>query len=237
MPSSPQPFKPGGQSLMVRRVLAGLVAVVAVALVAGLIARFTGGGHRSQAAPSATSTATPGSTPSSGATAAPSTLPTAPSGTSTTNPVAPPPHTGDPIVFAKAFAQALWTYDTRTASQSQQLAGLRAWLTSESTYADPAALASQVPDPTLWDRMRDNGQFATGKVTEAHLPTAFNQAVAADPTKLTVAYMYAVTVTGSQSITWTGGGRGDEQRAITLAVQCRPGHDCALASIAPTVYP
>ncbi|MFJ1795244.1 hypothetical protein [Kitasatospora griseola] len=236
MPSSPQPFKPGGQSLMVRRVLVGLVALVAVALVAGLIARFTGGGHRSQAAPAVTSTATPGPgpAPSSISTAGPSTAPT---GTSTTNPVAPPPHTNDPVVFAKAFAQVLWTYDTRTASQSQQLAGLRAWLTSESAYADPAALASQVPDPTLWDRMRDNGQFATGKVNEAHLPTAFNQAVAADPTKLTVAYVYAVTVTGSQSITWTGGGRGDEQRAITLAVQCRPGHDCALASIAPTVYP
>ncbi|MGV9268394.1 hypothetical protein ACWDRR_27440 [Kitasatospora sp. NPDC003701] len=234
---TPQPFKPGGQSLMVRRVLVGLVALVTVALVAGLIARYTGGGHRSQAAPTATSTATPGTAPSSGPTAGPSTAPSDSGGTAATNPVAPPPHTSDPIVFAKAFAQALWTYDTRTASQSQQLAGLRAWLTSESTYADPAALASQVPDPTLWDRMRDNGQFATGKVNEAHLPTAFNQAVAADPTKLTVAYMYAVTVTGSQTITWTGGGRGDEQRAITLAVQCRPGRDCALASIAPTVYP
>ncbi|WP_416971580.1 hypothetical protein [Streptomyces sp. 4F14] len=237
MSSSPQPFKPGGQSLMVRRVLVGVGALVVVALVAGLIARFTGGGHRSQAAPSATSTAAPGSTPSSAPTAAASSDPTTQPGTSTTNPVAPPPHTSDPVVFAKAFAQVLWTYDTRTTSQSQQLAGLRAWLTSESTYADPAALAGQVPDPTLWDRMRDNGQRATGKVNEAHLPTAFNQAVAADPTKLTVAYMYAVTVNGSQSITWTGGGRGDEQRAITLAVQCRPGHNCALASIAPTVYP
>ncbi|MEY9876286.1 hypothetical protein ABH931_005796 [Streptacidiphilus sp. MAP12-33] len=226
----PQPFKPGGQSLMARRVLVGLVALVAVALVAGLIARYTGGGHRSQAAPAATA----GASPISGSTAGPSTEPT---GAAATKPVAPPPHTTDPIVFAKAFAQALWTYDTRTASQPQQLAGLHAWLTSETTYADPVALASQVPDPTLWDRMRDNGQFASGKVNEAHLPTAFNQAVAADPTKLTVAYVYAVTVTGSQSITWTGGGRGDEQRAITLAVQCRPGHDCALASIAPTVYP
>ncbi|MFI9787303.1 hypothetical protein ACIHEI_27930 [Kitasatospora sp. NPDC051984] len=234
MPTLPEPFKPGGQSLMVRRVLFGLMAVVAVALVAGLIARFTGGGHPSQATPSATSTATTASAPSSTPAAEPSTAPTGPA---TTHPVAPPPHTHDPVVFAKAFTQALWTYDTRTASQSQQLAGLRAWLTSESTYADPAALASQVPDPTLWDRMRSNGQFATGRVTEAHLPAAFNQAVAADPTKLTVAYVYAVTVTGSQSITWTGGGRGDEQRAITLAVQCRPGHDCALASIAPTVYP
>ena len=233
MPTSPQPFKPGGQSLMVRRVLVGLVALVTVALVAGLIARYTGGGHRSPAAHSATSTATPEPTPSSEPSAGPSTTPSAP----TTNPVAAPPHTSDPITYAKAFAQALWTYDTRTTSQPQQLAGLRAWLTSESTYADPAAIASQVPDPTLWDEMRGNGQFATGKVDDAHLPTAFTQAVAADPTQLTVAYIYAVTVTGSQSITWNDGGRGDEQQAITLAVQCRPGHYCALASIAPTVYP
>jgi len=237
MPSSPQPFKPGGQSLLARRVLVGLVVLVAVALVAGLIASQRAYLNVFARAPSTTSTAAPNSTPSSASPAAPSSDPTAPTGTSTTNPVALPPHTSDPVVFAKAFAQALWTYDTRTASQSQQLAGLRAWLTSESTYADPAALASQVPDPTLWDRMRHNGQVASGKVNEAHLPAAFNQAVAADPTKLTVAYLYAVTVNGSQSISWTGGGRGDERRAITLAVQCRPGHNCALASIAPTVYP
>ncbi|MGA5704507.1 hypothetical protein [Peterkaempfera bronchialis] len=237
MPSSPQPFNPGGQSLMVRRLLVGLVALVAVALVAGLIARHTGGGHRNPAAHPATSTAFPGPTLSSGSTAGPSTAPSEPTGAATTSPVAPPPHTSDPIAYATAFAQALWTYDTRTATQSQQLAGLRAWLTSESAYADPDAVASQVPDPTLWDRMRDNGQHATARVAEGHLPTAFNSAVAADPAKLTVAYVYAVTVTGSQTITWHGGGRGAESRAITLAVQCRPGHDCALASIAPTVYP
>ncbi|MGW2397072.1 hypothetical protein ACWCYY_11010 [Kitasatospora sp. NPDC001664] len=231
MPKSP--FT--GQSTMLRRLLIGLGVLVVVALLAGLTARLAGGGHRtpdaanspstpSASAASATSSPAPGPAPSAG---------TAPSASS----VAAPPHTSDPITFAKAFATALWSYDTRTTSQPQQLAGLRSWLTDESKYADPDALAAQLPDPTLWSRMRDNGQHAAGEAAEAHLPAAWQQAIGKDPTQLTVAYIYAVTVTGKQTVSWLDGGRGAEDRAITLAVQCRPDRDCALASIATTVYP
>ncbi|MEU4300087.1 hypothetical protein [Kitasatospora aureofaciens] len=230
------PFKPGGQSLMLRRVLIGLGALVVAALIAGLIARYAGGGHRAPAPAASAAPATSPRTSASG-TLVPGTPAPSASATPSVSPVAAPPHTTDPLAFAQAFATALWSYDTRTTTQSQQLAGLRAWMTGESEYADLDAVASQVPDPTLWDRMRDNGQWATGQAAEAHLPAAFQSAVAKDPTKLTVAYLYAVTVTGTQSITWNDGGRGAEDRAITIAVQCRPGHDCALASIAPTVYP
>ncbi|MEV0530743.1 hypothetical protein [Kitasatospora sp. NPDC050463] len=232
MPKS-SPFT--GQSTMLRRLLIGLGVLVVVALLAGLTARLAGGGHRTPSAAnspsnpstSATSTASPhgsGPTPSPGATPGASV-------------VAAPPHTSDPIKFATAFATALWSYDTRTATQPQQLAGLRAWLTGESKYADPDALAAQLPDPTLWSRMRDNGQHATGEAAEAHLPAAWQHAIGKDPAQLTVAYVYAVTVTGKQTVSWNDGGRGAEDRALTLAVQCRPGSDCALASIATTVYP
>ncbi|MFD0405349.1 hypothetical protein [Kitasatospora sp. NPDC127116] len=234
MPTKFMPFKPGGQSLMLRRVLIGLGALVVAALIAGLIARYAGSGHR---APAPAASASPAAPPRTSASAMPSTPAPSTSAKPTVSPVAAPPHTTDPLAFAQAFATALWSYDTRTTTQSQQLAGLRTWMTGESQYADLDAVAAQVPDPTLWDRMHDNGQWATGQAAEAHLPAAFQSAVAKDPTKLTVAYLYAVTVTGTQSITWNDGGRGAEDRAITIAVQCRPGHDCALASIAPTVYP
>ncbi|WP_030458902.1 hypothetical protein [Kitasatospora sp. NRRL B-11411] len=232
MPKS-SPFT--GQSTMLRRLLIGLGVLVVVALLAGLTARLAGGDHRTPSAAnppssppvSATSTASPhdsGSTPSAGATPGVSV-------------VAAPPRTSDPLKFATAFATALWSYDTRTATQPQQLAGLRSWLTGESKYADPDALAAQLPNPVLWSRMRDNGQHATGEAAEAHLPAAWQQAIGKDPSQLTIAYVYAVTVTGKQTVSWNDGGRGAEDRALTLAVQCRPGRDCALASIATTVYP
>ncbi|WP_404868398.1 hypothetical protein ACI1MP_09955 [Kitasatospora griseola] len=229
-------FSPlAGQSTMLRRLLIGLGVLVVVALLAGLTARLAGGDHRTPSAdnspssPTASATSTvsplgPGPAPSDGATPGPSV-------------VAAPPHTSDPIKFATAFATALWSYDTRTATQPQQLAGLRGWLTGESKYADPDALAAQLPDPVLWSRMRDNGQHAVGEAAEAHLPAAWQQAIGKDPTQLTIAYVYAVTVTGKQTVSWNDGGRGAEDRAVTLAVQCRPGRDCALASIATTVYP
>ncbi|GAA2972796.1 hypothetical protein GCM10010519_04840 [Streptomyces lactacystinicus] len=234
MLKSSSPFT--GQSALLRRLLIGLGVLVVVALLAGLTARLAGGGHRTPSAansPSDPAVSMPSAPPSPRAGANPSASPTA----STAPVVAPPPHTSDPITFAKAFTAALWTYDTRAATQPQQLAGLREWLTGESQYADPDALAAQVPDPTLWDRMHDNGQFAVGEVAEAHLPAAFQKGIGNDPTQLTIAYIYAVTVTGKQSISWRDGGRGAEDRAITMAVQCRPGRDCALATIATTVYP
>ncbi|MFE2108016.1 hypothetical protein ACFXAF_19430 [Kitasatospora sp. NPDC059463] len=234
MLKSSSPFT--GQSALLRRLLIGLGVLVVVALLVGLTVRLAGGGHRTPSAANSPSAApvSPHPAPSSPHTGVgPSPGPTA--GAALV--VAAPPHTSDPIAFSRAFAAVLWSYDTRAATQPQQLAGLRAWLTGESQYADPDALAAQVPDPTLWDRMHDNGQFAVGEVAEAHLPSAWQQAIGKDPSQLTVAYIYAVTVTGKQTVTWRDGGRGAEDRSITLAVQCRPGRDCALASIAPTVYP
>ncbi|MFE2722814.1 hypothetical protein [Kitasatospora sp. NPDC059327] len=232
MPKS-SPFT--GQSPMLRRLLIGLGVLLVVALLAGLTARLAGGGHRTPSAansPSAPSASATSSSTSHGPGPAPSAA-----ATPSASVVAAPPHTSDPIAYAKAFATALWSYDTRTATQPQQLAGLRGWLTDETKYADPDALAAQLPDPTLWSRMRDNGQHATGEAAEAHLPAAWQQAIGKDPSQLTIAYVYAVTVTGKQTVSWLDGGRGAEDRAITLAVQCRPSRDCALASIATTVYP
>ncbi|NYI03444.1 hypothetical protein [Allostreptomyces psammosilenae] len=145
--------------------------------------------------------------------------------------------TTDPIVFARAAAAALWSYDTRARTQQDHLQDLRAWLTGEDGVADEASVAAQVPGPVLWERMRDNGQYATAEVFEAHFPAAFTDALAADPGAITDAYVYAVTATGEQTIRWNGGGQGAEPRAVTLAVQCRPEQPCALVGVLPTVAP
>lgn len=199
------------------------IAVVLLLALAATVAWFTGRGeqHQSRDSPVPASSASPAETAP-----APSVRP----GT-----VATPPQIAEPVAYAKAAAQMLWSYDTRDTGRDQQLAGMRAWMTAETEYADWASVSGQVPDPLLWSRMADQGQHATATVAEGHYPGAFKQALAEDPSAITEAYIYVVTVNGKQQIEWKNGGGGAEDRAVTLAVQCRPDQDCRLAAIAPNV--
>lgn len=208
-----------------RRIAIFASAVALLLAIAGIVALMTGGRNGSQA--HGTATPTPAESPSSSE-AAP--RPSAGSGS-----VSKPARIADPVAYAKAAAQMLWSYDTRTTSLDQQLAGMRAWMTTETKYADWASVAGQVPDPVLWSRMADQDQHATAGVAEGHYPSAFKAALADDPSAITEAYIYVVTVNGKQQIVWKKGGGGAEDRAVTLAVQCRPDHDCTLAAIAPNV--
>ncbi|MEW2305376.1 hypothetical protein AB0958_36405 [Streptomyces sp. NPDC006655] len=151
--------------------------------------------------------------------------------------VASPPRTSDPIVFAKAATKVLWTYDSRSFSRAEHVAGLRRWMTGEKKYADWESVSDQIPNPVLWSRMHDNRQHASATVGEGHFPQAFKTALAQDPGAITEAYVYAVTVTGNQSIAWKGAGSGAESRSTTLAVQCRPDKACALVGVLPSVAP
>ncbi|MFF3501151.1 hypothetical protein [Streptomyces sp. NPDC003247] len=202
---------------------AGLACLLVLAAVAALLV------GRDGQHPTSSSTVSPASS-----SASPSTAREQEAGTGT---VAAPPRISDPVAFAKAAAAMLWTYDTRTTSREQQLAGMKAWMTDEDEYGDWTSVSSQVPDPTLWSRMADQKQHATAAISEGHYPAAFQQALAESPSEITKAYIYAVTVTGQQTITWAGDGAGAEDRSVTLAVQCRPSADCSLVAIAPTVAP
>ncbi|CBG70378.1 MULTISPECIES: hypothetical protein [Streptomyces] len=215
-----------GAGWSANRRIAIVASILAVLLaIAGIIALLTGGrdGHP---APDAAAPA-PAHSPSS---SEPAPKPSSGSGS-----VPTPPQIAEPVAYAKAAAQMLWSYDTRDTSRDQQLAGMRAWMTTETRYADWASVSGQVPDPVLWSRMADQDQHATAHVTEGHYPSAFKQALADDPSAITEAYIYVVTVNGKQQIAWKKGGGGAEERAVTLAVQCRPNHDCTLAAIAPSV--
>ncbi|MGW2544390.1 hypothetical protein ACWC5I_26800 [Kitasatospora sp. NPDC001574] len=228
-------------SVFHRRLLIGLGVLLAAALLAGLVARLAGGGPADHPAPATSATATASTSEGPGPWTASSATATATASAGTGGEAGPsvarPPRTGSPTEFAEAFARTLWSYDTRTLDQQHFVNGLRLWLTTEVQYADAASVEAQVPDPLLWSRMRDQAQTSTATSAEAHLPAAFQQAIAKDPEALSKAYIYAVTVTGRGEVAWDGGGRGAESRAITLAVQCRPQQSCALAAVAPTVYP
>ncbi|MFF6813471.1 hypothetical protein ACFZAG_26840 [Streptomyces sp. NPDC012403] len=208
-----------------QRIAIGATVVAVLLALAGAVALLTGGGNGHQthdAAPPA-----PTGTPSHSE--------AAPKPSSGPGSVPKPPQIAEPVAYAKAAAQMLWSYDTRDTSRDQQLADMRAWMTTETKYADWASVAGQVPDPVLWSRMADQDQHATAHVTEGHYPSAFKQALADDPSAITEAYVYVVTVNGKQTLSWKKGGGGAEERAVTLAVQCRPNHDCTLAAIAPSV--
>ncbi|MEY9841699.1 hypothetical protein [Streptacidiphilus sp. EB103A] len=225
---------PGGASRVRRRALLGTTVLVALVALAGLLAYLTRDGRASSTAPVPTPGSASPSTPSSAA-ASPSNSPP-PTGHAGALPA--PPTTHDPIAFGKSAAAALWSYDTRAYSQPQLLAALHGWLTRESKYADTASIDALVPSAVLWKEMAANSQFATATVNEGHFPDSFTQALQADPGALTTAYIYAVTVSGTQSIAWNGSPAGGaEGRTTTLAVQCRPSQPCALAGVLPAVAP
>jgi hypothetical protein len=211
-----------------RRIVAVTLVITVLVAITGLIAWATSDrDERRTTAPAPTASSSP---PAENHV---STNPPSPG----TGSVARPPDLDDPLMYAKATAAMLWSYDTRSTSRDQQLAGMRAWMSAETAYTDWPAIQAQVPDPVLWSRMRDNAQHATATISDAKFPSAFKQALAEDPAALTEAYIYAVTVTGKQTIRWKDGGGGAEDRAVTLAVQCRPDASCGLVSIAPRIAP
>ncbi|MEU8811055.1 hypothetical protein ACN6K5_006509 [Streptomyces violaceoruber] len=208
-----------------RRIAIVAVAVAGLLALAVIVALMTGGGNGHHAPDSAAPAPT----------GSPSSSEAAPKPSAGSGSVPKPPQIAEPVAYAKAAAQMLWSYDTRDTSRDEQLAGMRAWMTTETKYADWASVAGQVPDPVLWSRMADQDQHATAHIGEGHYPGAFKQALAEDPSAITEAYVYVVTVNGKQTLSWKKGGGGAEERAVTLAVQCRPNHDCTLAAIAPSV--
>lgn len=227
MKRSHSPTSSSGAARVRRRTLLGTAVLVVLLAVAGLV------GYVARPDTSTTA-ASPAASPS--ASANPDR-----SGASTSSPTASntallPPTTRDPLAFAKAAAVALWSYDTRVRSQSEQLSLLHRWLSKESDVVDTDSVDDQVPSPTLWGRMADSGQYATATATDARFPDSFSAALREDPDALTSAYVYAVTVSGKQSIAWKGSpGGGAESRTTTLAVQCRPRHACALVGVLPAV--
>ncbi|MGP4115159.1 hypothetical protein ACTWP5_30190 [Streptomyces sp. 4N509B] len=146
------------------------------------------------------------------------------------------PRIDDPVRFAEAFTHVLWSYDAAATSHDERVTQLRAWVTGEQKYADVASVVSQVPSRAAWSGLAGIGQRASAEVDGGRFPASFTRALQDDPGLITEAYVYVVTVTGRQTLTWDSG-RGEERRAVSVAVQCRPGQPCAVAGCLPEVAP
>lgn len=150
------------------------------------------------------------------------------------------PKTDDATVFARAVATLAFSYDTRDESRDAWRAAFMPWLGpdgKDDTMAEAQGDVDRVvPEPAVWQQMRDLHQRATFAVTSAYVP---QQAIAAQreygdqwPPGTAV-----ITVRGDQHLAWDGGDQ-TVTRTMTLFVLCQPSNAfCMVDRITPQVIP
>ena len=136
----------------------------------------------------------------------------------------PSPRT--PTTRSPSGRQRPWRCGPTTPARTPSPSGSRA-----SPVADPReevrrlglGRRARCPTPLLWKEMADQRPVRHRHRERGALPRLVHPGPAGGPRCDHQAYVYAVTVTGKQSIAWNRRGPGGaEDRAITLAVQCRP---------------
>jgi hypothetical protein len=142
------------------------------------------------------------------------------------------PLTGNPGVYAIAYAGALFAYDTRSQSEPAWAAVLTAGLDlTLDVHADNVAdLADRTPPAAVWATMTGSSQRATYTAASASVPTLWTQNAAAYPVGA-----FAVTVAGTQHVKWNDGDSTAPQ-AVTLLLLCPPfNNSCVVNRIASQV--
>ena len=127
------------------------------------------------------------------------------------------PRTSDAATFAAAYATALFSYDTRE-PEAAWAAFLSAGLDQASdVHTDNVAdLAARTPPAPVWQAMTASGQRATFTLSRVWIPQLWKQNASAYP-----AGAAAVTVSGTQHVTWSGG-TSDVPSSVTLLLVCPP---------------
>jgi len=151
--------------------------------------------------------------------------------TSTPNPVRLS-ITHDPRAYAAAYATELFSYDTRHQSEAAWTAALTAGLdpTADVHPDNIADLADRTPPAAVWAAMTSSAQHATFAVKSAWVPKLWTENASAYP-----AGAAAITVTGTQQVSWSGGSSSVPQ-AVTLLLLCPPFNgSCVVNRIAAQV--
>lgn len=201
------------------------VLMLLVVLVAGVFVALVATGYRPPAAaPTSAAAATsrvasPGSERFASASIDPGPAPAAQaSQDADTRATSALPRTSDAATFAAAYATALFSYDTRREPEAAWAASLSAGLdqTSDVHSDNVADLAARTPPSPVWQAMTTSGQYATFTVSKTWIPQLWKQNATAYP-----AGAAAVTVSGTQHVTWRGG-TSDVPSSVTLLLVCPP---------------
>ena len=144
------------------------------------------------------------------------------------------PSTSNPETFALAYAHALFSYDTRSETESAWAAALTAGLdTTADVHLDNLTdLADRTPPAPVWSTMTTSVQHASFTATSASVPQMWTQNAAAYP-----AGAAAITVSGTQHLVWAGGS-SDVPSSVTLLLVCPPlTSSCVVNRIPAQVLP
>jgi len=134
------------------------------------------------------------------------------------------PSTASAPEFARAFAEAIWTYDTRLpyADWSQ---AIRGWADPLGSPASASVAMSMLPPGPAYEGLRGQSATATAHVTSVAVPDAATQLASQAP-----AGWQVFVVRGAQRIR-TSTGEYEAARQVSVATVCDP--TCWLYSATP----
>ncbi len=158
---------------------------------------------------------------------------TDPSGPVPTSPadLTPLPRTNDPIRYAEAVAEALFTWDTATGLRPADY-GQVILTDADPSGTETAGLASDIatyfPAADVWRQLTGHSTSQTLTIDTALVPAAWEDAVAQDRSGTLIDGMTAVTIDATRHR--AGGTSGhqmtsDHPVAFTVFLACKPAFD------------
>lgn len=139
----------------------------------------------------------------------------------------------DGAIVARAFAAALFSYDTSRQSRVEWADRLRDAIGPDERGAALAELEARLPSGQLWQQMAEAEQRAEFIATSTAVPRLWTETLKEHPELPEGAL--ALTVRGEQQVTWSGGS-SRAPVAVTLLMLCPPAvEQCVVARIPPQV--
>jgi len=136
------------------------------------------------------------------------------------------PVTRDAADLARAFALAIWTYESAVPYE-RWIGSIGGWANPLGTPASARVAQSMLPPRPAYDALRAESAHARANVTDVTVPEAASELVSQAPDD-----WHAYVVRGTQQVS-TARGRYQAARQVSVAVVCDP--TCWLWSATPEV--
>lgn len=138
------------------------------------------------------------------------------------------PETADPITFARAYATALLSFDTRSQTYSARRAALLAWVPAAQQPGDATSMLDDfLGGEDTWDAMVHVHQSETIVINRAWIPDSMKSALAKSPEDTRKAGSpVAVTLSVTRQLRGDPGANSDLGYTLTVVALCPPGQAC-----------